>query len=685
MADSAQTDTMSTGSLFSYDSVPLSNPSTEIRLLEVHPASSYTDDLYCRIYTAPISQPPSYIALSYAWGANTKTHDISVVNPVNEGGASTHGTGGSSLPLTSSLDICLRHLRELCHRGKVESKPLWIDQICINQDDNDEKSFQVMLMKDVYSSAHQVIVWLGPAADDSDKVMDAFTHVGQRFHEIIGVPYSDEHLRSGSDLLDEKWKTEQSCVIAFVKEACEVFLALEEEGKCWMKRSWFTRLWTIQEFCLCQDTMFACGYKVLPERLVSAAHAFMDSYKILKGLRMLWSQNVGLSSIELLVTCKRLVSISKRREYLQYLHQKETLNRLLWALIAGSAEFYVTDERDKVYGLLGLAGDADELGIWPDYSPSMTYARVLTQTASAMIKRYWRIRMAGGLGIFRYAIAAKSKSNTQNETEIPSWVPEWKVEGSKGLMYPNGISSSACGNFNTPDLVPTSSPTILGVRGFCVDTVVELGDKVPPPAWWADLDGPKQILRFFDSLKRLLNTSKQNSYTKNIYTTPIHHDAALWRVPVANQWMKTGDMLALERADSNLESLGRQFIAHWEDWAVREEEWKEYIASINSGEDHSGLVSHLDGLLVGRYFMPVLTMEGKRPYLTKKGYLGLGPGRSQPGDKVIVFHGETIPYLVRPVPERGDNMYLLIGEAYCDGIMDGELADTAEREVFYLV
>lgn len=94
---------------------------------------------------------------------------------------------------------------------------------------------------------------------------------------------------------------------------------------------------------------------------------------------------------------------------------------------------------------------------------------------------------------------------------------------------------------------------------------------------------------------------------------------------------------------------------------------------------------HMDELAVGGYYLPLGNMRGKRPYLTRNGYLGMGPGHSQPGDKVFVFHGDTIPYVVRPVPEKGDGTYLLMGETYCDGIMDGELADTAEREDFYLI
>lgn len=63
----------------------------------------------------------------------------------------------------------------------------------------------------------------------------------------------------------------------------------------------------------------------------------------------------------------------------------------------------------------------------------------------------------------------------------------------------------------------------------------------------------------------------------------------------------------------------------------------------------------------------------------------MGPRHAQPGDHVIVFHGDDIAYVIRPAPEEGENMYTLVGEAYCDRIMSGEIAETAEKKDFFLI
>ncbi|CCC05680.1 hypothetical protein SMACR_09787 [Sordaria macrospora] len=150
MANTVQTDIMAMNAqgTFTYDLVPLHDPSTSIRLLQLCPTKNFTDDLQCRIYAKLLEETGRYHALSYAWGENKKTHEISIINFPREAKDKTrmqdpldYDRGRTcaklSLPITASLDICLRHLRGLfCSQGLILT--IWIDQICINQDFDDE-------------------------------------------------------------------------------------------------------------------------------------------------------------------------------------------------------------------------------------------------------------------------------------------------------------------------------------------------------------------------------------------------------------------------------------------------------------------------------------------------------------------------------------------------------------------
>ncbi|KAI5292457.1 Heterokaryon incompatibility protein 6, OR allele, partial [Ascosphaera pollenicola] len=75
----------------------------------------------------------------------------------------------------------------------------------------------VRLMRDIYSSAHQVVVWLGPAVDDSNRVMDALAEVGQEFLDKIGDHTEEEHWLSVDRLIKEK--IEQPDAVTFLREA----------------------------------------------------------------------------------------------------------------------------------------------------------------------------------------------------------------------------------------------------------------------------------------------------------------------------------------------------------------------------------------------------------------------------------------------------------------------------------
>src|SRR5205823_642990 len=108
---------------------------------------------------------PNYTALSYTWGTLDRSHLIKISD--------------SYFQVTESLSSMLQHIQ-----SNTETLTLWIDQLCINQEDADEKKAQIPLMKEIYGNAVQTIVWLGPAADDSDLIMEFLADVGKEAYEF---------------------------------------------------------------------------------------------------------------------------------------------------------------------------------------------------------------------------------------------------------------------------------------------------------------------------------------------------------------------------------------------------------------------------------------------------------------------------------------------------------------------
>ncbi|KAH8725333.1 heterokaryon incompatibility protein-domain-containing protein, partial [Phaeosphaeriaceae sp. PMI808] len=112
-----------------------------IRLLILRPGS-FDDPIHCQLKQVSLSAEHAYDALSYVWGNASDTSPISL--------------NGTPHHITKNLEIALRYLR---HRESP--KVLWVDAICINQSDINERNHQVQQMADIYSQAQRVIGWLG--------------------------------------------------------------------------------------------------------------------------------------------------------------------------------------------------------------------------------------------------------------------------------------------------------------------------------------------------------------------------------------------------------------------------------------------------------------------------------------------------------------------------------------------
>jgi len=127
---------------------PLDTSVDSIRLLILHGAPSQDSALSCSLYHTNFAESPHYEALSYEWGSPAST------KPLQIKGARLW------LLIGENLHEALVHLRVM------EDRTLWIDAICINQDDLAEKQYQVGLMDFIYHRAERVLVWLGRPMPD---------------------------------------------------------------------------------------------------------------------------------------------------------------------------------------------------------------------------------------------------------------------------------------------------------------------------------------------------------------------------------------------------------------------------------------------------------------------------------------------------------------------------------------
>jgi hypothetical protein len=144
-----------------YDLPIMSDDDITIRLLVLWPGSKFTP-IQGHLIVSPLLQCPPYEALSYTWGNPAEKSPINI--------------SGAVFSAQRNLKSALHHLR---YPDKV--RILWVDALCINQSDNEEKSVQVARMGDIYRNAEQTTVWLGEAEDDSHETIEECKRACQHF------------------------------------------------------------------------------------------------------------------------------------------------------------------------------------------------------------------------------------------------------------------------------------------------------------------------------------------------------------------------------------------------------------------------------------------------------------------------------------------------------------------------
>ncbi|GKT41051.1 heterokaryon incompatibility protein 6, OR allele [Colletotrichum spaethianum] len=651
---------------FSYDTqARLPSASTHIRLLELYPsgrgthatsasssgadstdedepghAAHYSSPLKCTISITPIATPQPYKALSYTWGQPDKSHSIEI--------------GGAHLAITASLDTALRHLRQ-----KDEPVTLWVDQICINQVDMGEKNEQVPLMTQVYSKAELVLVWLGPAADNSDALMECWKEIGQAARDLNIESYlTRERLPLLPPILENR-NPEDPVTIQFqilLEKAVPMFNALLEAMIAWNNRPWFSRVWTIQEQALGVNTFFLCGSKMVSLDLLPLATLIFDRCISKQG-----TENPGdHEHIKLLAKAQNhrfgsLMAVRRRRRnFVKGEGPGDDLYHVLKkAYVDGDAQ--ATLPRDRVYGLLSVAVDSEQLKIVPDYTCPDCHP-TFVETARALV-RVGRVEM---LSFSQFP---------KDIDRLPSWVPDWRPTLTRSYIFAfedaDKLLIRAAGD-STVEVVHTDDPCVLGIRGLVVDTIEETGDV------WEWEAGSEARAKHLQTIKTFCEKPLENEH--EIYETSERRTEAVWRVPVGDlYWTNAASYHRVVLADkSDYEDCLAVLTLLVEGFGVvppemRQQRLQEFYQMMPGQSNYS---ENMD------------KMSGKRPYVTRQGYVGMAPGNSRPGDVVVILFGSRMPYVLRP---SGDGTrHCFVGEAYCDSVMDGEMLTKRQRETFLI-
>ena len=360
---------------------PLPSP-RHIRLVDLRCTENQIETRYS---TVSLDDAPKFYALSYTWGIPTQRDlELRMQAPV--------------IPVTENLTGAMYFL------GTIVPGTYWIDALCINQQDDAEKSSQVGLMREIYSAAEVVMVFLGMKSEGSTiacnligKWCELFQKgtldlEGEALHRSLSVakkyPFEDKKLRE----------------LGLPLTKAIDWVALADL----LSKAYFHRIWVLQELVMARGPILAfCGSFQLPY----AALQMVQRVLLATGWNFDMRQQADERGRQL------------EMQALEFLPIATTLMRTpgkkldLQMLLDMARGFLATDPRDKIFALLGMVKEVEEDQdmarlLQPDYRK--TVQQVYTEVTGAFITR-------GDLVL----LSSVERQDMRQIVGLPSWVPDF--------------------------------------------------------------------------------------------------------------------------------------------------------------------------------------------------------------------------------------------------------------------
>ena len=619
----------------------------EIRVLELQPDLCDSSPISVRLSKAFVSDPPKYHALSYLWGDSSEKVPIFV--------------DGKRFNIGKNLFAALK-----CLRLRDSSLLLWADAVCIDQENVSERNFQVRLMKQIYSSAEQVIIWLGENEDDSDLAMDLITTWAPPDAEEMSMPELLKTVISKPNALDlRSWHAAR---------------------RLFAREYWF-RAWVLQEIAFSNRAMVRCGTKQV---------AWRDFYVVQWKWEQLKSEpeNFHLLTPEQLKMVSLTFFSAVSSITLQHLAQQDpNLPRSLFRLLRNTSASHATDPRDKIYALLGFE-EVSVLDLEPDYTKPVE--RVYAEFVQAYLEAECKLDILFQTGI-GYKIA-------EPLVDLPSWVPDFR----------RSVYSVHSNHFHAADgtlALATISIDLrkLTARGIIYDVITNVDsgrgeEQKRIKSRWLDLALGHQI-------KHPTGIPQLQAYFRTVvaddsgfgYGKPGFRNEESRRLffnLAAGMMFLLGEM-ALKKDPSAIQALREpkvedilgeaDYILHFFIWhqqipalMSREALLAPFLGDRESGQDSQIRWPEEDddktrGSTGSHIFLEKETFACTSQcfFLTAKGYMGIGCRGIRKDDVVCVLLGCNMPLIIRKMADH----YLLVGNAYIYGLMNGEaLQDIQESK-----
>ncbi|KAI2623087.1 heterokaryon incompatibility protein-domain-containing protein [Hypoxylon sp. NC1633] len=677
---------------------PLDPSKRQIRLLRI---TGVSEDgiVECSFHTASLDGDISFATLSYVWGdasitreicvngrrrnvtrnlesalrqirnysANSDFHEEDSIDSGTVPGQSDTNEENRDEDYTAIIHNGARTGDRLRRRVGLGLLPLWVDAVCINQDDILERSHQVQLMREIYAKSFPVLSWIDSTESGS---MDLALKTIRELAPACLQPSSDFDWYQHPELCDLAADVDSRFQNKYWN-AIHDFEASE----------YFHRIWIFQELWVGRErTFFICNNECLPlvSLLVYGRWAFQ--------LGENWTDQMPppILNADLRYSLKLRIPKFLQLSVNIMVTFKDSVD--FGDIITLFLDYQCKDPRDKVYGLLAVL----PMEITPDYEKSVEDVFVDFITNSALDASPGTLLVLSGIGVHPRS----------NDRVLPSWVPDLELLGDQLTFNTYKLAEVAAVKPEIPiqfqpSMFKTKGITCFGIQVTDVSEVAiqalnELDDTdiAAYRAWLVILKYLAQNKSYLLSDVILNKCDRARDFIRTLVRVgpddPAHvsggsepsnpiplsrfdefSTSSLFKRLLVNIGTAASEMEESEPdlVQSTLESLG--FASKWDMWVIWEFFGVEYVVD----DDDDG-IDYLDLSLPASLFNQAI-------FHTSSGLVGIGPAGMVATDKVYLIHGLALPIILREV----DGKFVNVGACYIQGISDeASLEILKERE-----
>ncbi|KAI8940558.1 hypothetical protein NX059_004235 [Plenodomus lindquistii] len=576
-------------------------------------------------------------ALSYVWGAQDVTHPIRC--------------NGSVLRVHDNLHSALPYLARRGDRRPV--LPIWIDAICINQQDDQEKKEQIKMMARIYGQAVKVWVWLG-LAEHQELVPDAiklFPRIAEA-NKYVGKLYEDSD-STPDDVLD-------------IFDPRKVHDTVWSTLLHFLENEWFSRVWTVQEAvlpqeleCLCGDLQIAwksyqdllfCRFSIL-ETISRRFSHFDHSRKLVFTFR--WGVQKPLSP-----------------------EGDDVAQLLCYASLLLHPHLACSNPKDRILGLLALAGNFSSsnpqlamLGDLDSVFELYTHFSIYILTNTDMVNDfYWKW------------VAMAFMNRAKRNESLPSWVPDFHQQTGYdriGRVFVKSYSPSTR-QYSQPR--PGKRLDQLIFRGKIFDFVASIFSG-PPQDQETDKAAVEWEMRLAKVVLtsaidgRLIERARQRDDSLNMY-------GWYWSTLCATDFSYSDR----ERKIREGCKLTDQYRSIQQD---KPRAFWGYCGDSHGPSDEVSLSKDEEDVCVNMKKIirfAARELQGNELFKTQDGRFGFATAGFLPGHRFCIFNGAPVVYVLRLASDASapeGETWQLIAEAYVHGMMNGEIdqTDVEERDI----